>query len=61
MPIVTATASFSSARGDMARRIESAMSGAALQASAEDITDPKEVRRLMLAARERAKAARPER
>lgn len=53
--IVEATASFTSSKTDLAKRIERAMSGAALQASAEGITDPDKVRELMLAARERVK------
>lgn len=57
MPVVEAAAAFTSTRSDLAKRIETAMSGAALMASAEGITDPDEVRDLMLAARARVKDA----
>lgn len=56
MPIVEAAASFVSARNsDLARRIEFAMGGAALQARGEGVTDPDEIRARMLEARERVK------
>lgn len=57
MPIVEATAVFVANKTDLAKRIEAAMAGAALQAQAEGISDPDQIRDLMLAARERVKAA----
>ena len=57
--IVEADAAFSGHKNkDLAKRIEQAMAGAALQAQAEGVTDPDEIRRLMLAARDRVKNVR---
>jgi len=56
MPVVEAAASFVHSRNsDLAHRIEQAMSGAALQAHAEGISDPAEVKRRMMTARQRVK------
>lgn len=55
MPVVEAVAAFVANKTDMARRIEAAMQGAALMASAEGVTDPAEIKARMLAARDKVK------
>jgi hypothetical protein len=55
--IIAGTAAFVATQSDLAKRIEQAMSGAALQATAEGVTDPNEIRRRMLDARERVKCS----
>lgn len=55
MPIVAGTAAFVFPKKDMANKIEKEMAKAARKARQDGVTDPNEVRELMLAAREKTK------
>lgn len=57
MPIVEATATFVAAKPDLAKRLEQAMAGAVLQAVGEGVTDPAEIKTLLMKAYGRVKVA----
>ena len=56
MAIVEATAAFAP-QTDLGKKLEAAMSGAALQSYSEGITDPVKIKERMIAARDQAIAA----